>query len=478
MTHRPRTLVWFRGKDLRLADHGPLMRGLREGEVIPVFVLDPYFFDPLRAQRLPHRMQFLLESLEELAQGITSLGSTLICLRGKSVDVIPRVAREWDVSRVMAHRWIEPLGRVRDRQVAKALHVPLELLEGETLHPPGSLRTGSGSPYSVFTPFARAFRKAATIEKPLPPPTTLPPAPPEAVEQHCPPPSLSELGIPRNPNLQPGGEPAARERLLQFVSHGLEHYGTGRDQLDEDATSRLSADIKFGTLSVRAIWWAAERRRPEICNESIERFLTELVWREFSYSSLWDRPRLLKAPFRPSWTNFPWRDDAADWNAWAEGRTGYPVVDAAARELLETGFVHGRARMITASFLCKHLLIDYRRGEQHFMTHLTDGDWAQNNAGWQWSAGSGCDAQPYFRVFNPVTQGEKFDPDGTYVRRWLPALAKLPSRYIHHPWSAPESVLRDADVRLGESYPHPVVDHASARDRFLTTAKAHLKPQA
>ena len=164
MTHRPRTLVWFRGKDLRLADHGPLMRGLREGEVIPVFVLDPYFFDPLRAQRLPHRMQFLLESLEELAQGITSLGSTLICLRGKSVDVIPRVAREWDVSRVMAHRWIEPLGRVRDRQVAKALHVPLELLEGETLHPPGSLRTGSGSPYSVFTPFARAFRKAATIE--------------------------------------------------------------------------------------------------------------------------------------------------------------------------------------------------------------------------------------------------------------------------------------------------------------------------
>ena len=476
MMSPPRTLVWFRGKDLRIADHGPLVRGLAEGNVIPVFVLDPYFFDPHRAQDLPHRIQFLLESLEELARVIASLGSTLICLQGKSVEVIPRVAEAWNVSRVLAHRWVEPFGRARDRQVARALRVPLELLEGETLHPPGTLRTGSGSPYSVFTPFSRSLRREAAIARPLPAPSTLPPVPSQALREHRPPPSLSELGICRNANLQPGGEQAAHKRLQQFLSRGLGRYGTGRDHLGQDATSRLSADIKFGTLSVRSIWWAVADRQQDCCHESVERFLTELIWREFSYSSLWDRPNLLKSPFRSSWTNFPWREDAAGWKAWTEGRTGYPVVDAAARELIATGFVHGRARMITASFLCKHLLIDYRQGEQHFMKYLTDGDWAQNNAGWQWSAGSGCDAQPYFRVFNPVAQGEKFDPEGAYVRRWLPPLAKLPSRYIHKPWAAPSAVLEAAGVCLGKNYPHPVVEHAFARQRFLDAAKAHLKP--
>ena len=475
MKSTPRTLVWFRGKDLRLADHVPLARGLEEGEVIPVFVLDPFFFDPLRAQDLPHRMQFLLESLEELASRITALGSTLVCLPGKSVEVIPRVVRAWNVSRVLAYRWTEPLGRVRDRRVASRLHVPLELLEGETLHPPGTLRTGTGSPYSVFTPFSRALRRDASIERPLPVPTALPPVPSMALAQHCPPPSLRDLGIARNSRLQAGGEIAARKRLDHFLSHSLARYGSGRDHLDQDATSRLSADIKFGTLSVRDIWWAADDRKQEAGTESVESFLTELIWRDFAYSSLWDRPSLLKFPFRPSWNKFPWRDEDADWKAWTEGRTGYPVVDAAAHELLETGFVHGRARMITASFLCKHLLIDYRRGEEHFMRYLTDGDWAQNNSGWQWSAGSGCDAQPYFRVFNPVAQGEKFDPDGSYVRRWLPALAKLPARYVHQPWSAPPSVLQNAGVELGQSFPRPIVDHAFARQRFLATAKAHLK---
>ncbi|MEM6991269.1 MAG: FAD-binding domain-containing protein, partial [Myxococcota bacterium] len=204
-------------------------------------------------------------------------------------------------------------------------------------------------------------------------------------------------------------------------------------------------------------------------------FRNELVWREFSYGSLWDRPELLSEPFRPSFRGFPWQAAAAGWKAWTAGQTGYPIVDASARQLLGEGFVHNRARMISASFLCKHLLVDYRRGEAHYMRYLVDGDWASNNAGWQWSAGCGCDAQPYFRVFNPVLQGRRFDPAGDYVRRWVPELAKLPARWIHQPWAAPPAALADAGVTLGRSYPRPVVDHRLARERFLAVAKAHLR---
>jgi deoxyribodipyrimidine photo-lyase len=209
--------------------------------------------------------------------------------------------------------------------------------------------------------------------------------------------------------------------------------------------------------------------------DSCFKYLNELVWREFTHATLWDRPGLVEAPFRADFRHFPWREDEADWAAWAQGKTGYPVVDAAARQLLAEGFVHNRARMIAASFLTKHLLLSYQRGEKHYMRYLTDGDLAQNNAGWQWSAGCGCDAQPYFRVFNPVTQGKKFDPAGTYVRRWIPELGALPARFIHSPWEASAAVLRAANVVLGEQYPLPIVDHAFGRTRFLTSAE--LRPK-
>jgi deoxyribodipyrimidine photo-lyase len=242
--------------------------------------------------------------------------------------------------------------------------------------------------------------------------------------------------------------------------------------MDLDGTSRLSADLKFGTLSARQVWHRVSREVEDA--RSQRAFLNELVWREFAHSTLWDRPELLAEPFQAKWRGFPWRDDEPGWRAWVEGKTGYPVVDAAARQLLAEGFVHNRARMIAASFLTKHLLLDFRRGEAHYMAHLTDGDWAQNDAGWQWSAGCGCDAQPYFRIFNPVSQGETFDPEGDYVRRWVPELARLPAKFIHEPWGAPREILEASGVRLGATYPHPVVDHKLARERFLATAKAHL----
>jgi deoxyribodipyrimidine photo-lyase len=279
---------------------------------------------------------------------------------------------------------------------------------------------------------------------------------------------------------------AARRRLQRFFAGTAGRgYAEGRNRLDLDGTSRLSCDLKFGTLSVRTVWTAAAR---QLRGTARATFLNELVWREFMHSTLADRPELTSKPFRAAFNGFPWRYPlspvnasakadaraAREWRTWVTGHTGYPVVDAAARQLLAEGFVHNRARMIAASFLTKHLLIDYRRGEDHYMRWLTDGDWANNNGGWQWSAGCGADAQPYFRVFNPITQGETFDPTGAYVRRWIPEIAGLPDAYLHAPWTAPASALRAAHVVLGRDYPRPVVEHRWARERFLRTAAAFL----
>jgi deoxyribodipyrimidine photo-lyase len=472
-----RTLVWYRGKDLRVADHAPLRAACRDGEVIPVFVLDDHFFAPRTAQRMPFRIQFLLESIAALAANLEHLGSRLLIATGKSVECIPEFARQWQVDRVVAQSWVAPVGRARDRLVTRALNVPLQLFDTETLCRPGRLRTGAGEPYSVFTAFARAFARDVKVEAPLPAPRSLPPLPAGVRHGGVTLPSLQSFGLTHNPRVQPGGERVARDRLKSWLKRDAKDYDELRNRMDLDGTSRLSADLKFGTLSPRTVWHAVDRALRELSPDALRVYQNELLWREFAHSTLFDRPRLLNLPFRAEWQNFPWRDDEGGWLAWIEGRTGYPVVDAAARQLLATGFVHNRARMIAASFLAKHLLIDFRRGEQHYLELLTDGDWANNDAGWQWSAGCGCDAQPWFRIFNPVTQGEKFDPDGAYVRAWVPELALLPARHIHAPWLAPQEVLAAAGVRLGANYPRPVVDHAAARHRFLATAKKHLGQQ-
>lgn len=465
-----RTLVWFRGKDLRVADHAPLAEAARAGDVVPLFVVDPYFFAPERAKKIAHRMQFLVESLASLAANVAHLGSRLVVATGKSVDVVPALAARLRVDRVVAHRWTEPFARERDRRIAASLRVPFELYEGETLAPPGSILTGGGTPFAVYTPFARAFAAQASVAPPVRAPRTLPPLP--DVDSGDALPTLASIGVAKNPRLLAGGERAARARLEAFFDGPVARYDTARDRMDVEGTSRLSADLKFGTLSVRAVWNAAHR--PDVPRAALEKFRGEILWREFAYHTLFHRPELLAEPFRRDFVGFPWRDDDAGWRAWVDGTTGYPVVDAAARQLRAEGYVHNRARMVAASFLTKHLLIDFRRGEAHYMELLVDGDWANNDAGWQWSAGCGCDAQPYFRVFNPVAQGERFDPEGAYVRRWVPELARVPSKYVHAPWTAPDAVLREAGVALGRDYPRPIVDHATARARFLAAAKAHL----
>ncbi|HET9958981.1 MAG TPA: deoxyribodipyrimidine photo-lyase [Polyangiaceae bacterium] len=479
-----RTLLWFRGKDLRVSDHPALASALAAGEIVPVFVLDPYFFAPARAAELPHRIQFLLGSLQSLAANLKHLGTELLLVSGKSVDVIPRLAARLKVNRIAAQRWTEPFARERDRRVAAAAGVPFELFEGETLATPGTLRTNGGTPFAVYSAFARTFERRVRIPAPLPAPQSLPPIPANLralVSQLAEPlPTPESLGLSVNPRLPDPGERAAKQRLQCFLENALASYAGDRDRLDLPGTSRLSQDLKFGTLSVRSAYRAASHSVEDAptTSDGIARFRAELLWREFAYYLLWEHPELLESPFRREFAKFPYRSDEASWLAWVEGKTGYPVVDAASRQLLGEGFVHNRARMISASFLTKHLLIDYRQGEAHYMKYLTDGDWASNNLGWQWSAGCGCDAQPYFRVFNPVTQGRKFDPMGDYVRRWVPELSALPNRYLHAPWEAPESVLKAAGVRLGKEYPRPIVQHELARARFLDLASKTFKKSA
>lgn len=467
------SLVWFRGKDLRVSDHEPLRSALAQGPCTLVFVLDPYFFAPSRAQRMPHRLQFLLESLAALERNIESRGGKLYMLRGHSVRVIPDAARRLKVDRVVAYRWTEPVGQRRDARVAEALDVPLELLEGETLLPPGAVLNQQGHPYSVFTPFGRAVRAQLSVPEPLPAPRRLVTSggsTKKLTSLLSDLPKLQELGLTHNPGILKGGEAAARKRLKDFCSSSIQEYRSERDKLPEDGTSRLSADLKFGTVSVRTGWRAASACP---ASEGRETFLNQLLWREFAYTTLWHRPELLERPFRKAFEQFDYEGSEEHFQAWKEGRTGIPVVDASAHQLLREGYVHNRARMISASFLTKNLRIDYRRGEAHYLKYLTDGDWALNNMGWQWASGCGVDAAPYFRVFNPVLQGKKFDPQGDYVRRYLSALENVPPRLVHTPREVRAPIAEiGSDAPL--DYPTPIVDLKATRLRYLELAQECL----
>ena len=474
-----RTLVWFRGKDLRIHDHLPLQDAAEFGEVIPIFVLDPYFFGVEKAKKIGHRIQFLLESLVELSSNLHNLGSELIVIQGRSIKVIPQLAERWKVDRVVAHRWVEPFAKKRDQIVQQRLHVPLHLYEGETLAPLDCVLNSQGEPYRVYSPFARKFLQTVTPAAPHPLIRQLPPLPSDIQFDPTAIPNCRELQISENRNLIRGGESAAKQRLKQFLEKLLHEYEHGRNELEPISSSQMSADLKFGLISVRSVWHLVSNSSESQIDR--ERFLRQLLWREFSHYTLWHWPSVLEHSFSPKFEDFPWRTDSkvqSELQAWKLGHTGYPIIDAAARQLLQTGFMCNRTRMISASFLCKHLRIHYRHGEDHFHRHLVDGDWAQNNFGWQWAAGTGCDAQSYFRIFNPVAQGRKFDPEGAYIRRYIPELAKLPNAYIHRPWKATSKVLEDTGVQLGTDYPHVLVDHKNACATYLATARSHVGMQA
>jgi deoxyribodipyrimidine photo-lyase len=464
--HRPSVaVVWLR-RDLRLHDHPALTAALAAADaVVPVFVLDERLLAGPRSSA--NRSWFLLGSLRALADDLGARGSRLVVRSGRPETVIPDLAVEVGAGDVFATRDVSPFARARDRAVADALAATgrrLHLRPGLLVAEPEEVAGADGRPVMVFTPF---FRRWAAVPRRalLPAPPAIPGAAVPVPGEPLPPPPPPTAA----PALLPGpGEGAARERLARWIaSAALPSYAEGRNRLDVEGTSRLSADLKLGTLSPLEVLLAAEGP-----GEGRRVFVSELAWREFYAHVLWHVPHVVRGAFRPAYDAIRWADDPAALAAWQEGRTGYPVVDAAMRQLAGSGWMHNRARMIAASFLAKDLLVDWRRGEDHFMRHLVDGDVAANNGGWQWTAGTGTDAAPYFRIFNPVSQGRRFDPTGGYVRRWVPELARVPDAYLHEPWTMPPGVQDAAGCVIGRDYPAPIVDHGAARERALAAYAA------
>lgn len=465
-------ILWFR-RDLRLADNPALTHAVETGRpVIPLYILDQGAATPMGGASL----WWLDKSLRALDAALSVLGSRLILRRGDSEAELRRLIREAGAGTVFLNRRFEPDAFARDADIAHGLQaegVTCKGWNGTLLARPGSVLNGSGLPYKVFTPFHRALLATAVAPPPAPAPDSL--TTPTGLASD----DINSWGLhPGRPDWSGGfnwtpGEAGAGLAFAAFLSHGLKSYSLGRDIPAEPATSRLSPHLHFGEISPwRAIGAAraaaAEGRVPAA---EVDKFVAEIGWREFSAHLLHAFPQITDTAFRPEYDAMPWRDDPSGLEAWQRGRTGYPVVDAGMRELWTTGFMHNRVRMIVASFLVKHLLIDWREGEAWFRDTLVDADLASNVQNWQWVAGSGADAAPYFRIFNPVTQGQKFDADGRYVRRWVPELRKLPDRWLHAPWTAPPGVLDLAGVRLGRDYPRPLVDHTVARERALEALK-------
>ncbi|MCP9630419.1 DNA photolyase family protein [Rhodopseudomonas palustris] len=476
-------IVWFRD-DLRLSDHPALHEAAATGApLICVYVFDehsPQLRPPLARPLGAASRWWLAQSLRALAASLQARGGSLILRRGPAADVVSELARQRDAAAV---HWndieIAPHRAVAD-DLAEALSVAgiaYHRHAGDLLAAPDTIRTKEGRGLRVFTPFWRRVLSLGDPSPALPAPARLRAVPEVASD---------ELGSwqlePSAPDWAGGlretwtvGEDAARGKLRAFLE-GLPGYATGRDRPDREATSRLSPHLRFGEISPRQVWFAARfaaAERPAIAAD-VDKFLSELGWREFCSHLLADHPDLAARNLQPAFDEFPWTSDDAALQAWQRGRTGYPIVDAGMRELWHSGVMHNRVRMVVASFLVKHLLIDWRLGEAWFWDTLVDADPGSNPANWQWVAGCGADAAPYFRVFNPVLQGEKFDPDGDYVRRWVPELAAMPSKFIHQPWSATPVELAAAGVTLGGNYPAPTVDHKAGRARALA-AYAELR---
>jgi deoxyribodipyrimidine photo-lyase len=459
------TTLWWLRRDLRLEDNQALHAALRHGtRVVPVFVLDPVLLaSPYSGDK---RLAFLYDGLRALDAELRRRGSYLVVRHGSLVESLSILLSETGAEAIYAEGDVSPYATRRDAAVARAL--PLQLTGGLTVHPPEGVRKADGGSYTVYTPYSRAWKAL-----PMPARGELLPAPdhldtPAGLSTEPIPPAPHPGDAARVKEGFPAGEAEAHRRLTAFTEGPIHDYAERRDRVDLSATSSLSPYLRFGMISARRVVVAAlEARDGAQTAKGAESWLNELIWREFYISILAKFPAVRRQSFREAYRRLRWDNDPEAFAAWQEGRTGYPVVDAAMRQLLATGWMHNRARMIVASFLTKDLLIDWRWGERHFMQHLIDGDPAANNGGWQWTAGTGTDAAPYFRIFNPVSQGERHDPEGTYIRRWVPELARVPSEAIHQPWRMSPEVQAQAGCVIGPDYPAPIVDHKAARERTL-----------
>ncbi|MDT6960376.1 deoxyribodipyrimidine photo-lyase [Cupriavidus sp. SZY C1] len=477
-----RGLVWFR-RDLRADDHAALHYALKHCEQVwCVFVFDREILDPLleRGLKADRRVEFILASLAPLRQALAAAGGGLIVLDDRARDAIPRLAAALDAEAVFANHDYEPAANDRDAAVRQALEAESRTLltfKDQVIFEGDEILTGQGRPFSVFTPYKNAWLREVTPFDLRAYPVTayrkaLAPVPSRLDK---PLPTLASLGFaPSNlPDLAlPTGTDGAQALFDDFLTR-IGEYDRRRDYPALRGPSYLSVHLRFGTISIRTLartaHQAMETGGAGATGAAV--WLSELIWRDFYFMILHHHPHLADGKsYHPEYDGLRWVDDHTGdgyFDAWCRGQTGYPLVDAAMLQINQSGYMHNRLRMVTASFLIKDLGVDWRRGEQYFADQLNDFDFSANNGGWQWAASTGCDAQPYFRIFNPVTQSEKFDPQGRFIRKYLPVLERLPDRYLHAPWTAPADVLAAAGVKLGENYPHPIVQHKVARMEAL-----------
>lgn len=473
-------LVWFR-RDLRTYDHAALFHALKaHDQVYCVFVFDSTILASL--PRSDRRVEFILRAVEEVADDLRRMGGALIILQGDPCDEIPQLAARLGVQAVYANRDYEPAALQRDAAVENNIRhfaeIEFFLFKDQVIFECDEVLTQQGAPFSMFTPYKNAWLKRLTLYYLQAYPVeryAAHLAPFDAISDTSPPacPAGSTLGVPTLSALGffttdlanlplPTGMRGARSLFLAF-SERLDHYASDRDFPAVNGTSSLSAHLRFGTVSIRQLARYAKSQS----GRGAAMWLSELIWRDFYHMILWYYPHVVTRAYKPAMDALAW-DDAPDLLvAWQQGKTGYPLVDAAMRQLMHTGFMHNRLRMVTASFLTKDLGVDWRTGEAWFAEKLLDFDLAANNGGWQWAASTGCDAQPWFRIFNPVTQSEKFDPRGHFIRRYVPELAAVPHQLIHAPWKMNASQQAACGILVGRDYPLPVVDHAVARERTL-----------
>ena len=467
-----KAIHWFR-QDLRLSDNPALNEAVKHDEVLPIYILDDHNsgdFSMGEASRF-----WLHNSLKDLNQ---NLNQNLSLYQGDPLKTLIEIVNRFDINTIYWNRCYEPWRIKRDTNIKSQLEsngILVKTYNGSLLWEPWTIKKDDGSPYKVFTPF---FRKGCLQSDE--PRTPLPKVNiSNFINDHNNALSLDELSllpsvrwdIPMKSNWNIG-ETGAFNRLSEFINSGIEHYKEGRNFPSKPFVSRISPHIHFGELSPNQAWHLAKLKGN---NRNIDHFLSELGWREFSYSQLYFNPDLPKKNLQSKFDQFPWEENSHNLKAWQQGQTGVPMVDAGMRELWLTGSMHNRVRMVVGSFLVKNLLLNWQHGERWFWDCLVDADLASNSASWQWVAGCGADAAPYFRIFNPVTQGEKFDPDGEYIRQYIPELKDLPNKYLYNPWEAPKEILAEANIVLGKDYPNPIVNLKVSREKALEAFKSLKK---